>query len=176
MDFGRITIDYQGNGDTKPGYWTHYTLARFEDGDFVTFDYEDDPRVANFPFTLEVEPGYYMLSTGVRNSEGTVLSRLEFFNIPADKAVSKTVILRDFNKEQSNYGHIDPPVMLPISEDEMILFPDPLYPATSVVCFIDPTREPTKHLLKEIAQLKSEFDSWERHNIFFVVPDRKSVV
>ena len=151
--FQKLTIDYQGDKDTKPTYWTHYTLARFENGDFVTYDYEDDPRVANFPFTLEVEPGYYMLSTGVRNSEGTVLSRLEFFNIPADKAVSKTVILR-------------------ISEDEMILFPDPLYPATSVVCFIDPTREPTKHLLKEIAQLKSEFESWGG-TLVFVVPSDK---
>ena len=172
MDFGRITIDYQGNGDTKPGYWTHYTLARFEDGDFVTFDYEDDPRVAQFPFTLEVPAGYYMLSTGNRNSEGTVLSRLEFFNIPAGKDVKKTVILRDFKKEQSNYGHIDSPVWLPISEDQITDFFEPSETKPSVVCFIDPTREPTKHLLKEMAQLKSEFESWGG-TLVFVVPSDK---
>ena len=171
MDFGRITIDYQGNGDTKPGYWTHYTLARFEDGDFVTFDYEDDPRVAQFPFTLEVPAGYYMLSTGNRNSEGTVLSRLEFFNIPAGKDVKKTVILRDFNQEQSQYGHIDPNLVLPTADGEISIQAmagvKPL-----IVCFIDPTREPTKHLLKEMSQLKREFER-QGDNILFVVPSDK---
>ncbi len=173
MDFGKITIDYQGNGDTQPGYWTHYTLARFEDGDFVTYDYEDDPRVAQFPFTLEVPAGYYMLSTGNRNSEGTVLSRLEFFNIPADKAVSKTVILRDFNlvPEGSSYGHIDPDLMLPVDGAEGSI--RSLSGVKQlIVCFIDPTREPTKHLLKEMSQLKREFER-QGNNILFVVPSDK---
>ena len=171
--FQKLTIDYQGDKDTKPTYWTHYTLARFENGDFVTYDYEDDPRVANFPFTLEVEPGYYMLSTGVRNSEGTVLSRLEFFNIPADKAVSKTVILRDFNlvPEGSSYGHINPDLMLPVDGAEGSI--RSLSGVKQlIVCFIDPTREPTKHLLKEMSQLKREFER-QGNNILFVVPSDK---
>ena len=173
MNFGRITIDYQGNGDTKPGYWTHYTLARFEDGDFVTYDYEDDPRVAQFPFTLEVPAGYYMLSTGNRNSEGTVLSRLEFFNIPAGKDVKKTVILRDFNlvPEGSSYGHINPDLMLPVEDGEASIqgMAGVKY---LIVCFIDPTREPTKHLLKEMGQLKGEYEAWG-DNLIFVVPSDK---
>ena len=38
----------------------HYTLARFENGDFVTYDFENDPRVAEFPVKLSLTPGYYM--------------------------------------------------------------------------------------------------------------------
>ncbi|MBQ1654957.1 MAG: Ig-like domain-containing protein, partial [Bacteroidales bacterium] len=43
---GKLVLKYNDTDELKPQYWTHYTIAKFEDGDFTTFDYEDDPRVA----------------------------------------------------------------------------------------------------------------------------------
>ena len=67
---GKLRLEYHGAAKLKPQYWSHFTIAKFENGDFVTFDYENDPRVASFPATLELEAGYYMLSTGNRYSDG----------------------------------------------------------------------------------------------------------
>ena len=170
---GKLTIDYQGNGELKPKYWSNFSIAKFEDGDFVTFDFEDDPRVDSFPFTLTLEAGYYLLSTGNRSSDGTALSHLEFFTIPAEKEIHKTLIIRDFNERQNHYGHINTDLMLPADGEEgtiqSLAGVKPL-----IVCFIDPTREPTKHLLKEIAQLKSEYESGGNNLIFVVSNDKLS--
>ena len=44
------------NGNTaskiKPEYYTHFTLAKFIDGKFVTLDYEYDPKFKEFPEKL----------------------------------------------------------------------------------------------------------------------------
>ena len=90
---GKLILKYNGTTELKPQYWTHYTIAKFEDGDFTTFDYEDDPRVAEFPVELELEEGYYMLSTGNRYSDGEVLSHLEFFNIKQGETIEREVVI-----------------------------------------------------------------------------------
>ena len=82
---GILILTYNGTKDMKPEYWIHYTIAKEKDGDFETFDYEGDPRVAKFPVKLELEAGYYLISTGSRYSDGEVLSRVEFFNIARDR-------------------------------------------------------------------------------------------
>lgn len=42
-----------------------------------------------------------------------------------------------------------------------------------VICFIDPDKEPTKHLMNEFPALKGEFDKW-RGRFLFVVPGSKN--
>ncbi|MCL1850513.1 MAG: transglutaminase-like domain-containing protein [Bacteroidetes bacterium] len=152
-----------------PEYWVHYTIAKFVNGDFVTFDYEADPRVANFPATLELEPGYYMLSTGNRYSDGEALSRLEFFNIESGKTVNKTITLRELTPRNKNYGTVDVSYRITKLNKTLIdLMPE----KELILCFIDPTREPTRHLFNDMAQLKSNFEQWNG-NILFVTPNEK---
>ena len=155
----------------NPQYLVHYTLAKFADGDFVTFDFEDDPRVATFPVTLELEPGYYMLSTGNRYSDGETLSQLEFFNIESEKTVNKTITLRELAPRNKTYGALD--VNYQISIDNSLTPLIDLMPERElVVCFIDPAREPTRHLFNDIVPLKKEFENWSG-NILFVIPEEK---
>ena len=169
---GKLTIDYQGNGELKPKYWTNFSIARFEDGDFVTFDYEDDPRVENFPFTLTLEAGYYLLSTGNRYSDGTALSHLEFFNIEPNQEVKKQLVIRDLVKRTENYRKIRTDYKIMVNGKKMAV-KEVMGNKQTLVCFIDPTREPTKHLLKDIASIRSEFEKWG-HPILIVIPEGKA--
>ena len=153
-------------------YWIHFTLAKFENGDFVTFDYENDPRMSTFPTTLALDPGYYMLSTGNRYSDGVVLSRIEFFTIEPGKKVSKEIIIRDLVPRDQKYGVIDIKQLLFGSLKgetvESVMVNKKL-----VLCFIDPTREPTRHLFKDVAALKTQFEEWGG-TILFVIPSVKN--
>ena len=169
---GKLTIDYQGNGELKPKYWTNFSIAKFEDGDFVTFDYEDDPRVESFPFTLTLEAGYYLLSTGNRYSDGTALSHLEFFNIEPNQEVKKQLIIRDLVKRAENFGKIRTDYKIVVDGKKMAV-KVAMGNKQTLVCFIDPTREPTKHLLKDIASLRNEFEKWG-NPLLFVIPDGKA--
>ena len=42
-----------------------------------------------------------------------------------------------------------------------------------VLCFIDPTREPTRHLFKDMGTLKTQFENWGG-SIIFVIPSVKN--
>ncbi len=170
--YGKLTVNYEGKSNVKPTYWTNFTIAKYENGDFVTFDYEDDERVAQFPFTLELESGYYLLSTGNRYSDGTTLSRLEFFNIRPNQETTKELIIRDLVQRNEVYGTIDTDFKIKQGKKKTKVA-DLLNGTQALVCFIDPTREPTKHLLKDIATLKKEFEKWG-HPIVFVVSTEKN--
>ena len=103
---GTLVINYDKKQSIKPVYWTNFTLAKYEDGDFVTYDYENDPRVSSFPITLELEQGYYMLSTGNRYTDGTALSRIEFFGIMPGETTSKELIIRNLEESTDDYGQL----------------------------------------------------------------------
>ncbi|MDR0969210.1 MAG: transglutaminase domain-containing protein [Lentimicrobiaceae bacterium] len=171
---GTLVLEYNGKEAITPEYWIHYTIAKFENGDFVTFDYENDSRVANFPATLALEQGYYLLSTGNRYHDGTTLSRVEFFNVKAGESVKKTIELRELIPRDESYGFIDLNHEIEVEEKKMLVS-DLAKNNELILCFIDPTREPTKHLFKDITAHKAQFDEWSG-NFLFVIPSDKYTV
>ncbi len=169
---GKLVLKYDGNKDLKPQYWTHYTIAKFENGDFSTFDYEDDPRVAEFPVELELEEGYYMLSTGNRYSDGEVLSHLEFFNIRQDETTVREVKIRPLvQREKAFYGFISEDTQID-TDGKMLNIKDLAKEKPLILCFIDPIREPTKHILKEFGSMRESYEKWNG-NILMVIPSEK---
>ena len=169
---GKLILKHNGNKALKPQYWTHYTIAKFENGDFNTFDYEDDPRVAEFPVTLDLEEGYYMLSTGNRYSDGEVLSHLEFFNIKQGETTEREVKIRPLvEREKAFYGFISDDTQIE-ADGKMLNIKDLAKDKPLVLCFIDPVREPTKHTLKEFGAMRDSYEKWNG-NILMVIPSEK---
>ena len=168
---GSLILTHNLGDDVKPEYWIHYTIAKYQDGDFVTYDFENDSRVANFPVQLEIESGYYMLSTGNRYSDGTTLSRLEFFNLNAGETVHKEIILRPLTPRHETYGRIDVNKEITISGKKQTLS-NYIGKDEIILAFIDPNREPTKHLFKDISAFKKQFEKWNG-KILFVIPSDK---
>ncbi|MBQ2489324.1 MAG: transglutaminase domain-containing protein [Bacteroidales bacterium] len=167
---GKLRLEYHGAAKLKPQYWSHFTIAKFENGDFVTFDYENDPRVASFPATLELEAGYYMLSTGNRYSDGAALSRLEFFNVSEGETVTKELVIRPLEARPGMvYGCVTPDMRVSINSEQHSL-PELLGKNPLVLCYIEPDREPTKHLLNELSAMQKTFDEW-KIPFLMVVPE-----
>jgi hypothetical protein len=169
---GKLIIKYNGNKDLKPQYWTHYTLAKFENGDFTTFDYENDPRVAEFPITLDLEEGYYMLSTGNRYNDGEVLSHLEFFNIKQDETTIRKIKIRPLEDRPNGfYGFISDDTQIEVN-GKILNIVDMAKDSPLVLCFIDPNREPTKHVLKELEEMRKLYEKLNI-NIMMIIPQEK---
>lgn len=169
---GKLVLIYNGTNELKPQYWTHYTIAKFENGDFTTFDYEDDPRVAEFPVTLDLEEGYYMLSTGNRYSDGEVLSHLEFFNIKRDETIEREVRIRQLvQRENAFYGFISDDTQIE-AEGKVLNIKELAKEKPLVLCFIDPIREPTKHTLKEFGSMRESYENLGG-NLLLVIPSEK---
>ena len=152
-----LTLTYRGKEPAKPVYWPHFTLAKLENGDLRTFDFEDDPRMASFPATLELEPGTYCLSTGNRAADGSVRSRMEFFEVKAGEKVSKEIILLP----------LDSPLLTPHSSlDPMLELFDGIelwdYAGEPGMLYINLGNysEPSKHLVVELRQQQREMRQW----------------
>ena len=152
----RLTLTYHGKEPAKPVYWPHFTLAKLENGDLRTFDFEDDPRMATFPATIELEPGTYCLSTGNRYPDGAVRSRMEFFEVKAGENVTKEIVILPLLARTDELGILDKKLEL---FDGIELWD---YAGNTGMLYINLGNysEPSKHLVVELKQMQKEVKAW----------------
>ena len=153
---GKLTLTYHGKEPAKPVYWPHFTLAKLENGELRTFDFEDDARMAKFPATVELEPGTYCLSTGNRYPDGAVRSRMEFFEVKAGEKVTKEIVILPLLARTDELGVLDKNLEL---FDGVELWD---YAGNSGMLYINlgDYSEPSKHLVVELRQLQKEMKQW----------------
>ena len=163
----RLTLTYRGKEPAKPVYWPHFTLAKLENGDLRTFDFEDDARMASFPATIELEPGTYCLSTGNRYPDGAVRSRLEFFEVKSGENVIKEIIILPLLARTDDLGILDKNLEL---FDGIELW-DYAGDAGMLYINLGDYSEPSKHLVVELRQLQKEMKQWG--GMTFMVGPRK---
>ena len=151
-----LQLTYRGKEPAKPVYWPHFTLAKLENGDLRTFDFEDDARMSTFPATIELEPGTYCLSTGNRYPDGAVRSRLDFFTVKAGEKVSKEIIILPLLARTNELGIIDKNLEL---FDGIELWD---YAGNTGMLYVNlgDYSEPSKHLIVELRQLQKEMKQW----------------
>ncbi len=154
-----ITLTYKGKDPAKHTYWVQFSLAKYADGDFVTFDFEGDARMDKFPATLPVEPGYYCLSTGVRYPEGDVLSRVEYFEIQEGEQLTKEIVLRPLAPKagQTVFGIIPPATEV---VEDMATLADYAGDKGMMMLFLGEYREPSKQLIVELRELRDAVQLW----------------
>ena len=153
---GKLTLTYRGKEPAKPVYWPHFTLVKLENGDLRTFDFEDDPRMANFPATIELEPGIYCLSTGNRYPDGAVRSRMEFFEVKAGEKLSKEIVILPLLTRTDELGILDKHIEL---FDGIELWD---YAGSTGMLYVNLGNysEPSKHLIVELKSLQKEIKAW----------------
>lgn len=151
-----LTLTYRGTDPAKPVYWPHFTLAKLENGDLRTFDFEDDARMSKFPATIELEPGTYCLTTGNRYPDGAVRSRLEFFEVKAGERVTKEIVILPLLARTDELGILDKNIEL---FDGIELWD---YAGESGMLYVNlgDYSEPSKHLIVELRQLQKEMKAW----------------
>ena len=156
----------------KMGYYTQYTLQRFENGEFVSYDFENDLRVETNPIVLSVPAGYYCLSLGKRHDDGSVFSQMQFFNVTEDtteKSIDFISEIKDnlffskndgelgsINMKTTKIGNVSLANILKDSGKEHI-----------ILCLGKPGTEPVNHLMKEMAAKQYDYETWNGP-MFFV--------
>ncbi len=129
-------------GSEVPVYSVQYTLARFEDGRYKTLDYEGDERVRTLPAVLTVQPGEYILVTGIRRGDGSVPVSVDFFKVTDEDTTDVVIRFRDAKEQFLSFSKIDPE-LLP-------------HPASNgcVLLWLQPGSEPNTHVINDIADMK----------------------
>jgi transglutaminase-like putative cysteine protease len=171
-----LTVLYNGGLDgLSPGYYTHFTIGRFDGSSYKTLDFEYSDAFDSFPVTISVDTGRYTVITGKRLASGTVLTKVKYFNLSKDQNSS---VLLEFNQQETEneiLGYIDLNRSFePISgnSDKKISFESLSNNTGLVIIWIDPDKEPTKHLLNDLKKLKSHFDTWSGSFVFMIPGDK----
>lgn len=150
----------EGQRLQSPEYARHFTIARFDEGVYHTLDYEGDERFGSWPVRLRLQPGAYMIVTGNRQPDGSVLAALDFLVLGEGVIAEHELYIRDDDSRPVPLGSIAPE----------LLQQEPHSAATSpkgdarafVLLWIERGTEPVSHALLDIAREK---EALHRHPV-----------
>ena len=174
-------------GPRKPEYYRHYTISRVSEGSCRLCEFPENEPVA---CSNEFEQGYYMLTSGARMADGSVLAHVEMFNVVASEAVSKPIVLRESSQKVSVIGSIDAekPVLVPERAESCSAagLPDlagagdgtsdgaadgavdevTILSQTGrdwyILCILDERDEPSIHAVRQLSGIAGELNAWGR--------------
>jgi len=155
---GRLSLQPAGAAG-QARYFTHFTLARLRGGSPETLEYPEGQPAAEFG-TAELPGGGYLLVTGNRRHDGSVLARLAFFSLPAGGAAEVPLVLRQLAGPPRVLGRLPREAALSSLDGS----PLPLAPTPGdrgfVMAWLAPGTEPTRHVLAELAARRAALEAW----------------
>ena len=175
---GKLMAAYQpvkalGN----PVYYTHFTLSKYNQGTFQLLAYPESTtnweNLLKHPLPLDT--GYYMLVTGTRLANGGVLNQTTFFNIAPGQTTKIKLQMRENPDVIKVIGTLNSEsLFLPQGATE----PQSILKTTGrgyfILGILGARQEPTNHALRDIAALKSEFETWG-HRMVLLFPNEQQL-
>jgi transglutaminase-like putative cysteine protease len=159
-EYGYLTLKGNGAGSkVDPKYYTHFTIAKLENGVYKTIDYETEPVLSSFKEPIKLETGHYRLITGNRKPDGSVMSNIYFFNIEKEKTIEKAIVLREADVAEKTYGKIDLGQRIEFSNNPVEL--SKYFSKENIILgWVEPGKEPTRHAIVELNDLSKKFEEW----------------
>ena len=148
---GKLSVSFDGSGD--PEYYHHFTLSRISDGTakLLTFDDDSDHNSWTKVFPLSLDAGYYMLTSGTRLADGSVLSHVEFFTVTADAEVELPLVMRRADDRLTVLGTMDADRFLPQTGRGYYL-----------LAVLGDRDEPTTHCVRQLGSIIPQLNEWGR--------------
>lgn len=166
-----------------PKYYSHFTIAKLLDnGKLQTLDFESangaDMGAGNTwsallknPLTLD--EGNYVLVTGTRMANGSVLSEVSFFSVEAGKTTQIKLEMRENLDEVQVIGNFNSENKFkPVNGDSETSILATTGRGYFVVAILGARQEPTNHAMRDIAAVKAELEEWGR-GLVLLFPDEK---
>ncbi len=163
---GRLKLTYNKTGRIDdPKYYVNFTLSRIDaDGTPMLLEYPEDATWSQiFQDGADLDAGRYMLVTGQRLADGTVLARTSFIDVdPAALVSAPLVISQDSSSVQVigsfNAENLYKPADGSASRSLLSTAGRGYY----VVGLISPNHEPSAHALNDLIAEAPELEKWGR--------------
>lgn len=171
---GSVNITLSGKKIIEnPLYYTHYTIARLDGERFVTLDFENDELLKSLPATITVDEGIYRMVTGNRQSDGTVLCKVQYFEVKPNQTTAVAINFIERSSDQKIIGSLEIGTLIPEMDGKEIKpLAEFIGSNGAVLAIIDPVKEPTKHLMKDIAAISENLEKWGGTTLFVVGIDK----
>lgn len=159
-----------------PKYAVNFTIARFSKGVYRTVDFDYGKKVSEFETETELEAGKYLLVTGNRQSDGSVLSSVTFFELPAHKTTEVKVEIRHDFAAAEPWAKINPASFRfrQYSGPGEINLGNISPRSGAILIWIDPDKEPSKHVMADLPAVKELIEKWGGGMLFLLGSDKVS--
>ena len=170
LALGTIVLAYE---PTKlldnPKYYSHFTISRIENGtaQLLNFD-EGQADMGNgttwsntFKNGYKLDAGTYMLTTGTRLANGSVLASNRIFEIKKGQTTTLPLEIRQNTNEVSVIGSFNSESLVTKDGKEVSLLSQ-TGRGYYVVGILGVGQEPTNHALHDIEKMKEAFEAWGR--------------
>jgi hypothetical protein len=147
----------------NPMYYSHFTISKIVNGRLQLLGYPEEG--VTWQSLLKdgaiLDAGDYLLMTGTRMADGSVLSHMTFFTIKDKRTTTiafvqresdeKLQVIGDFNSENLFYD---------LAEERTRSLLSSTGRGYYIIAVIAPGSEPTNHFLRDVMPYKSEFEKW----------------
>ena len=155
-----------------PKYYSHFSISKLTDeGTLQLLNYDegdvDMGAGATWSNLLKkgtaLDEGNYMMVTGTRLANGSVLANLVFFPIEANKTTKVDMVMREAQDDVQVIGKFNSESLYKVlGSDEMKSILTTTGRGYYVVAVLGVNQEPTNHALRDIAALAKDFEEWGR--------------
>lgn len=145
---------------SNPKYYTHFSISKLKDGEPVLLEFDEQTTTAESfkaPYTLD--SGQYILTTGRRLADGSVLARSEIFSITPAETSELPLVIRDDEKALSVIGSLNAEALY---EDMATKKMKSILSTTGrgyyVLGFIRANHEPSAHAINDISAAAEDLE------------------
>ena len=180
---GRLTASYAPiRALDDPKYYNHFTIAKIQpDGRLQTLDFASGAvdmgsggtYSALFRRPLPMDEGHYLMVTGTRMANGSVLAQLTFFNIEEGKTTPIKLVMRESKDDVQVIGNFNSENKFRRADTNEVTS---LLATTGrgyyIVAILGARQEPTNHAMRDIAAVAGQLEQWGR-GMVLLFPDEK---
>ncbi len=156
---GYLMMNLVQNNRDDLAYYTHFTLSKIVNNKPQLLTYPDDATWSKtFKNAVLLEEGTYLLTTGNRQSNGSVLASTSLFEIKKNEFTNLPLFLRDKHETATVFGSLPMEISYfnsrtgkkeTLPQDEQF-----------ILGLIAPSNEPTNHALRDISTCATRFEQW----------------
>jgi hypothetical protein len=174
---GKGYIRFVNTGkDVEPRYYSNFTIGKLNNGVYETLEFDEDKSLGKFDEKTEVDEGRYMLVTGNRLKDGTVLSAVSFYDVKPGTTTDIKVKLRAITIKPEKIGKLNiAGIKLNQYPDEKpVSMSDIIKAKGAIFIWIDPDKEPSKHVMNDLPLLSVQFNKWGGNFLFLLSKENLS--
>lgn len=180
---GRLVLNYTPTPTLQnPEYYSHFTITQIKDGrtNLLSFD-EGQVDMGGgtswkntFKNGTSLDEGTYILVSGTRLANGSVLASTQIFRIEAGKTTTLNLKLRTNRTDVSVIGKFNSEskfVSTETNKEKSIL--EQTGRGYYVIGILGVGQEPTNHALRDIAKMKQSLEKWGRTMVFLFTDEEQ---
>lgn len=154
-----------------PKYYSQFTITRINSDGSTTLLSFDEGQVDmgggvswknTFKNGTDIDAGRYILVSGTRLANGSVLSAMKHFTVKAGTTTTVPLFIRQTDTQVSVIGSFDSESKYDLPDGKNVSILSQTGRGYFIVGLLGVGQEPTNHALNDIAKVKSTFEKWGR--------------